>query len=406
LTGANFTGTDLRDISYASPDSTNITTNTILPGGTIQGLNLNATNPTLFVRNYNYAYYTPIHVQQGMTLTQSASLVLEFDGNPWGSTISFDSGIPVTLGGNLALDLVAGVNPAGLVGDSVQLFNWTGVDPSGQFASITNGLPPGYSWNTSQLYTTGDVTLVPTTGTFAVWASAGSGSWSNSGNWTSGVPNAVGAWAVFNASTTAAMTITLDSPQTVGNLVLGNSGSTSVGYTLMGSGSNSLTLNNSGSGATITVTDGSHVIDAPVILADNLLVSGGGTLAFGNSSSITGSYALTMSGTGGTLILSGTDTYTGGTNVTAGKLIVTTNTALPDGASLSVGAGGTLIFDPSAAGAPVASTISPVPEPGTLALLAVALCGVAAYQRVRYMTRSNPMRRSSGFRSIIRSQVF
>ena len=93
----------------------------------------------LLVRNYSGNI--PIHVQQGMILTESASLVLEFDGNPWGSTISFASGVPVTLGGNLELDLVAGVNPARLVGDTYQVFDWTGVSPSGQFANITNNLP-------------------------------------------------------------------------------------------------------------------------------------------------------------------------------------------------------------------------------------------------------------------------
>ena len=139
------------------PDPTTITASTIFPDGTIHGLNLNSANPTFLVRNYSGDIL--IHVQQGMTLTQSASLVLEFDGNPWGSTISFDSGIPVTLGGNLELDLAAGVNPARLVGDTYQLFDWTGVSPCGQFASITNDLPAGYSWDTSQLYTTGDVTL-------------------------------------------------------------------------------------------------------------------------------------------------------------------------------------------------------------------------------------------------------
>ena len=90
-----------------------------------------------------------------MTLTESASLVLEFDGNPWGSTISFDSGIPVVLGGNLELDLAAGVNPASLLGDTFQVFDWTGVSPVGQFAQIGNNLPAGYAWDTSQLYTTG-----------------------------------------------------------------------------------------------------------------------------------------------------------------------------------------------------------------------------------------------------------
>jgi len=201
------------------------------------------------------------------------------------------------------------------------------------------------------------------------------------------VPNAAGAGAVFSASTAAAVIITLDKPQTVGTLQFGNSGNASVGYTLSGSGSNTLTLNNSGSAATITVANGSHDIDAPVILADNLLVTGSGKLAFGNSSSISGSSSLTMSGTRGTLILSGTDTYSGGTNVNAGMLIVTSSTALPSGTSLTVGAGGTFIFDPSLAGAPAAaSSIATVPEPGTLILRVAGLfVGFGVWRRRKGM---------------------
>jgi len=102
------------------------------------------------------------------------------------------------------------------------------------------------------------------------------------------------------------------------------------------SGSGSLTLNDSvGTGTLITVTDGTHAINARVVLADNLVVTTGGTnswtFRFDTASSIsqsgTGSYSLTMSGTGGKLILSVSDNYTGGTFVTAGTLEVTTPSA-------------------------------------------------------------------------------
>lgn len=217
-----------------------------------------------------------------------------------------------------------------------------------------------------------------------VWALAASGNWSAAGSWKNGtVPNGLAIGAVINASTTAALTITLDQPVTIGTLLLGNSGGATVGYTLSGTGTNTLTLSNSGNGAVITVTDGTHVIDAPVVLADNLTLTGGGTLAFGSSSSITdngGGFALTMNGPG-TLILSGSDNYSGGTTVDAGTLILTSNTALPPGSNLTIGAGGTLIFDPSqVVAAPMsASRINPVPEPSTLALLAAGAIGLLGY---------------------------
>ena len=138
-------------------NSSNTTTNTILTDGTIEGLSLDANNPTLLVRNYSDV---PIQVLQKMSLSPGASLVLQFDDNPWGSTICFDAGIPVALDGTLELDYVGEDGAASLLGDSFQVFDWTGVSPLGAFASISSNLPAGYSWDTSQLYTTGDVTLV------------------------------------------------------------------------------------------------------------------------------------------------------------------------------------------------------------------------------------------------------
>ncbi len=108
------------------------------------------------------------------------------------------------------------------------------------------------------------------------------------------------------------------------------------------------------------------------------------------SGAISGSGGLAITGDG-TLLLSGTDnTYSGGTVVESGTLIVNNCGALPDGSSLTVGAGGTFIFDPSVAAAPAVPSantqhIAAVPEPGTLALLAAALAlriGVAWRRRI------------------------
>ena len=201
----------------------------------------------------------------------------------------------------------------------------------GTFATVT-GLPSG----DTLAYDATELTIIPISFT-SFWAT-GSGNWSSPGNWTGRVPNAIGAGAVINAPTAWPITVTLDSPQTVSTLVLGSKSSTTI--TVSGSGANSLTLNNYGSDATIAVTSGSHGIDAPVVLGDNLTVGGSGTLAFGSGSSITGSgFSLTMNGAGGTLILGGSNTFSGTTTVSAGTLLLANTGALSSSAFDSSGAG-------------------------------------------------------------------
>ena len=101
---------------------------------------------------------------------------------------------------------------------------------------------------------------------------------------------------------------------------------------------------------------------------------------------------MTLAGDGsGQLILSGSNSYGGGTNVKAGTMYVTNSSTIPGDKNLAVGAGGTLIFDPNGpagnvatlAASPATSAVEAVPEPGTLALLTAAVCGAAVCQRLR-----------------------
>jgi len=66
----------------------------------------------------------------------------------------------------------------------------------------------------------------------------------------------------------------------------------------------------------------------------------------------TGGGGLIKSGPGN-VALSRTDSYTGGSTVSMGSLAVTSSNALPNGKSLTVGVGGTFIFDPSMTGSAV-----------------------------------------------------
>ena len=88
----------------------------------------------------------------------------------------------------------------------------------------------------------------------------------------------------------------------------------------------------------------------------------------------------------GTTTLSGTNTYNGGTTVIGGTLIAADSQAIEDGTNLSVG-NGLLAFGaivPSqAANAAAAPSVSPVPEPGALALAVALLGGAGLYHRQR-----------------------
>lgn len=248
---------------------------------------------------------------------------------------------------------------------------------SGDFHDITSGNisptgNPTYSATTGYDLATGLGSpianqLVPDLANWGInscWALATSANWSNNSNWTDGVPDVAGGSAAISVPTTSQVKITLDEPVTLGSLLLGNSASPSAGYTLSGSGANRLTFNNSGSGDTITVTGGSQQINAPVVLNGNLLVAGyplagGGAgawmLSFGSAAGIadgapsgSGSFSLTMCGSDGKLVLGGSNTYRGGTTISAGTLQLGNG-----GASGSVvggiviGAGGTLVLDRS-----------------------------------------------------------
>jgi autotransporter-associated beta strand protein len=118
------------------------------------------------------------------------------------------------------------------------------------------------------------------------------------------------------------------------------------------------------------------------------LVSGGGAVEAnaGNiaiSGNISGTEGLTKTGSA-TLILAGTNSYSGGTTVANGVLEVRSPLSLPDGSALSVGSNATAIFAASS------SAISPnapaaVPEPGMLGLLAAG--GLACFAKHLFRRR-------------------
>ena len=155
--------------SQADTRSSNIhflssfTKNTIHPDGTLYGLNLVA-GDSMRLWDYDDDTPLPIHVIDQLDLDATATLKIVVEDSHWGSTLNFEAGIPVNLDGTLDLCVAPDetANLTSLIGSSYQLFDWTGVTPAGTFAQITTG--DGLVWDTSQLYTTGMVTLLEVPG--------------------------------------------------------------------------------------------------------------------------------------------------------------------------------------------------------------------------------------------------
>jgi uncharacterized protein YjbI with pentapeptide repeats len=156
LTGADLTEADARGTSLDAANA--ITTNFIRPDGHIHGLDLNV-GGLLVVREYRWQYdwsrLKPITVDEHFTMGPGGTLRMVFKADPWDSTISFAPGIPVALGGTLELTSADDVNLASQVGRTLKIFDWTGVNPGGAFSIVSP-----YTWDRSNLYTTGEVTLI------------------------------------------------------------------------------------------------------------------------------------------------------------------------------------------------------------------------------------------------------
>jgi uncharacterized protein YjbI with pentapeptide repeats len=166
LTDVDLTAADARGALLRTAGA--ITTSLIGPSGHIIGLDLDA-GGMLVVRDYDgdpartdiYGRPTPtippipITILQHMAMGPGGVLRMVFEADAWDSTISFERGIPVTFGGGtLELTFADNVNLASQLGRTFELFNWTGVTPTGAFT-----ISSPYAWDLSNLYTTGQVTL-------------------------------------------------------------------------------------------------------------------------------------------------------------------------------------------------------------------------------------------------------
>lgn len=173
----------------------------------------------------------------------------------------------------------------------------------------------------------------PTTG--------GSGNWNTSGHWSSTTPSYTSAsWsgttnhAVFDGDTSGTIA--------VGTTITGNTLTFNRSYILDTQGNtltfSSLTLNNTGTA--LTLSGGGTVTSGLLVSASgsNSVALGSSTLRVGSASN--GTFAGVISGAGalvklgsGDQVLSGANTYSGGTTVDAGKLTISNASALGSGSA-------------------------------------------------------------------------
>jgi len=244
---------------------------------------------------------------------------------------------------------------------------------SGGRLYVSNWIAVGRDTGTGILNMTGGtITKTGTNGNIIVGSLGGNGTWNMNG----GLVLNNSLLLLGEGSNTGIFDLNGGTVQASG---IGNNGSSSTGYlyfnggVLQASAGNGNFFANSSNGTAadsmninyyiraggaIIDTNGNNIVISDVLAPDPALtgIDGG----------------LTKQGAG-TLVLSGSDAYTGGTTVDAGTLVATSNRAIPSGTILTVAADGVFAFDPShASGSAIAeSPTGPeaLPEPGTLALL-------------------------------------
>ena len=293
----------------------------------VQGGALAGTGNVGTVEVYNGAALAPGYAVGAGTLT-AANLTLDS-----GSALDYTLVAPASAGNSyLAV--------SGTLTASGATVNIGGALAGGTYSLIGYGY---FSGTPSNVFTIGTVSPSASNDTFSfisapgdlvdlvvappltngVWNVSASGTWSAAGNWTAaGVPglNPEDTAVFGTALTSGTAIVTLDSSRSLASLGFSTTGGAS--YVISASNGSTLTMSNTGGTATISDSGGNHTIAAPITLGSSLSV----TATPGSTLTISGALAESNPGTtvsvggGGTLILSGSTTYTGVTTVNASTL--------------------------------------------------------------------------------------
>ena len=267
--------------------------------------------------------------------------------------------------------------------------------------SFTYTPTPGYLGPDNFVYTASDgyatsspaivsITVGPAT---LVWTGTLLGDWADA-EW-SGASLMTYPDGTANAVVQTPHVVQTTAPQTAYSLAISNGGQVAVaagasltvttGTSVTGNGT--LNVNAAGdfsTGGILTVDTGGSLIGGPVTAAAYQLNAG--TVG----AELSGPGGLTKD-TGGTLTLSGDNSYTGGTVVNDGTLIVANASSLPNGTSLTVGAGGIFAFDPNQTASSVSAAGLAAPTPGTAAASEASTPIVAASAQVEVPVTASPL---------------
>jgi fibronectin-binding autotransporter adhesin len=234
-------------------------------------------------------------------------------------------------------------------GQSYDLFDFG--SHTGTFATVTLPmLTGGLTWNTSNLYTSGIVSIGGgTTNGPAAWTNGSmDNTWENASNWTnSTIPGVAGNVATFSdSSVNSPVNPNLTANETVGGLTFNGTGGVT---TISANSGKTLAIDNSGSDAAVSVSGGNVNISAPLSLTSNanITVSGSNTLSV--SGNISGAGKLTTAGSGA-VTLTGSNSYGGGTHVTGGMLNIESTTALPASSALIVDGSAAVVINRNGGG--------------------------------------------------------
>lgn len=189
---------------------------------------------------------------------------------------------------------------------------------------LANGLF-GKSYTFSVVGSELRLTVETATADAAVWTNSGSGNWSEGSNWvTAPGAGSAGLDVGFMDAITAPATVTLDVSATAGSLLFNNANS----YTLSGAGS--LALDATNGAPSVTAMLGTHAVEVPVALAEGavMAVTNGAELQL--TGTVSGDAKLTKTGDG-RLLLAGSNTYAGGTDVLKGYVDVSGTSAAGTG---------------------------------------------------------------------------